>query len=150
MTDLNDLPQPECVPSFVSKTAFHRYSLSIYTGCKKLSCHILLKMWKPLLHTMQYLTDNILPWHLKFIPLYSFISFFSCIISRECLLPFLTMSFLSVSQQGSAHTDDAASLNNSHGGLPSSSSSSSTELNHQVEAFRGLMHLPHSYMAKTN
>ncbi|XP_061599695.1 transcription factor 12 isoform X3 [Cololabis saira] len=33
--------------------------------------------------------------------------------------------------------DDAASLNNSHG-LPSAGSTSSTELNHQVEAFRGL------------
>ncbi|XP_028257410.1 transcription factor 12 isoform X1 [Parambassis ranga] len=34
--------------------------------------------------------------------------------------------------------DDAASLNNSHGGLPSADSASSTELNHQVETFRGL------------
>ncbi|KAM4744294.1 transcription factor 12 isoform 2-T2 [Anableps anableps] len=34
--------------------------------------------------------------------------------------------------------DDAASLTNSHGGLPSTGSTSSTELNHQVEAFRGL------------
>ncbi|KAM9408949.1 transcription factor 12 isoform 2-T2 [Pholidichthys leucotaenia] len=34
--------------------------------------------------------------------------------------------------------DDAASLNNSHGGLPSTGSTSSTELNHQVETFRGL------------
>uniref|UniRef100_A0A3P9HBE2 Transcription factor 12 n=1 Tax=Oryzias latipes TaxID=8090 RepID=A0A3P9HBE2_ORYLA len=34
--------------------------------------------------------------------------------------------------------DDAASLNNSHGGLPSSGSTSNTELSHQVEAFRGL------------
>ncbi|XP_041844647.1 transcription factor 12 isoform X4 [Melanotaenia boesemani] len=34
--------------------------------------------------------------------------------------------------------DDAASLNNSHGGLTSAGSTSSTELNHQVEAFRGL------------
>ncbi|XP_047436224.1 transcription factor 12 isoform X5 [Mugil cephalus] len=32
--------------------------------------------------------------------------------------------------------DDAASLNNSHGGMPSAGSTSSTELNHQVEAFR--------------
>ncbi|TKS70134.1 Transcription factor 12 [Collichthys lucidus] len=40
--------------------------------------------------------------------------------------------------QGGAHADDAASLNNSHGGLPSAGSTSSTELNHQVEAFRGL------------
>ncbi|XP_041844683.1 transcription factor 12 isoform X7 [Melanotaenia boesemani] len=34
--------------------------------------------------------------------------------------------------------DDAASLNNSHGGLTSAGSTSSTELNHQVEAFRAL------------
>ncbi|XP_078031956.1 transcription factor 12 isoform X2 [Epinephelus lanceolatus] len=39
---------------------------------------------------------------------------------------------------GGAHTDDAASLNNNHGGLPSAGSTSSTELNHQVETFRGL------------
>uniref|UniRef100_A0A3B3ZQF0 BHLH domain-containing protein n=1 Tax=Periophthalmus magnuspinnatus TaxID=409849 RepID=A0A3B3ZQF0_9GOBI len=39
---------------------------------------------------------------------------------------------------GGAHADDAASLNNSHGGLPSASSTSSTELNHQVETFRSL------------
>lgn len=51
-----------------------------------------------------------------------------------CLLPFFLMSFLSVLQQGG---DDAASLNNSHGGLPSAGSASSTELNHQVETFRG-------------
>ncbi|XP_068506552.1 transcription factor 12 isoform X1 [Syngnathus scovelli] len=38
---------------------------------------------------------------------------------------------------GSSHADDTASLN-SHGGLPSTGSTSSTELNHQVEAFRGL------------
>ncbi|XP_061526612.1 transcription factor 12 isoform X4 [Phycodurus eques] len=38
---------------------------------------------------------------------------------------------------GSSHADDAANLN-SHGGLPSTGSTSSTELNHQVEAFRGL------------
>uniref|UniRef100_A0A667YVH1 Transcription factor 12 n=1 Tax=Myripristis murdjan TaxID=586833 RepID=A0A667YVH1_9TELE len=37
---------------------------------------------------------------------------------------------------GGAHRDDAASLNNSHGGLPSAGSTSSTELNHQVETFR--------------
>ncbi|XP_036950337.1 transcription factor 12 isoform X10 [Acanthopagrus latus] len=37
---------------------------------------------------------------------------------------------------GGAHADDAASLNNSHGGLPSAGSTSSTELSHQVEAFR--------------
>ncbi|XP_029353280.1 transcription factor 12 isoform X1 [Echeneis naucrates] len=40
--------------------------------------------------------------------------------------------------QGGAHADDAASLNNSHGGLPSAGSTSSTELNHQAEALRGL------------
>uniref|UniRef100_A0A671YSI7 Transcription factor 12 n=1 Tax=Sparus aurata TaxID=8175 RepID=A0A671YSI7_SPAAU len=34
---------------------------------------------------------------------------------------------------GGAHADDSASLNNSHGGLPSAGSTSSTELNHQVE-----------------
>ncbi|XP_018523439.1 transcription factor 12 isoform X4 [Lates calcarifer] len=39
---------------------------------------------------------------------------------------------------GGAHADDAASLNSSHGGLPSAGSTSSTELNHQVETFRGL------------
>ncbi|XP_041802382.1 transcription factor 12 isoform X4 [Chelmon rostratus] len=39
---------------------------------------------------------------------------------------------------GGAHADDAASLNNSHGGLASAGSTSSTELNHQVETFRGL------------
>ncbi|XP_076583873.1 transcription factor 12 isoform X6 [Chaetodon auriga] len=38
---------------------------------------------------------------------------------------------------GGAHADDAASLNNSHGGLASASSTSSTELS-QVETFRGL------------
>ncbi|XP_041802226.1 transcription factor 12 isoform X2 [Chelmon rostratus] len=37
---------------------------------------------------------------------------------------------------GGAHADDAASLNNSHGGLASAGSTSSTELNHQVETFR--------------
>lgn len=40
--------------------------------------------------------------------------------------------------QGGAHADDAASLNNSHGGLPSAGSTSSTELSHQLETFRGL------------
>ncbi|TNM91133.1 hypothetical protein fugu_003422 [Takifugu bimaculatus] len=39
-------------------------------------------------------------------------------------------------QQSNTHTDDGASLNNSHGGLPSTPSASSSELNHQVEAFR--------------
>uniref|UniRef100_H3CVB0 Transcription factor 12 n=1 Tax=Tetraodon nigroviridis TaxID=99883 RepID=H3CVB0_TETNG len=38
--------------------------------------------------------------------------------------------------QSNSHADDAASLNSSHGGLPSASSTSSTELNHQAEAFR--------------
>ncbi|XP_077447677.1 transcription factor 12 isoform X2 [Stigmatopora argus] len=38
---------------------------------------------------------------------------------------------------GSSHADDSASLN-SHGGLPSTGSTSSSELNHQMEAFRGL------------
>ncbi|XP_053720937.1 transcription factor 12 isoform X2 [Synchiropus splendidus] len=38
---------------------------------------------------------------------------------------------------GSAHADEATSLS-SHGGLASAGSASSTELNHQVEAFRGL------------
>lgn len=52
------------------------------------------------------------------------------------------MFFLSVLQQGGAHADDAASLNNSHGGLPSAGSTSNTELNHQVEVFRGLLHPP--------
>ncbi|KAM4630880.1 transcription factor 12 [Polymixia lowei] len=37
-----------------------------------------------------------------------------------------------------SHRDDAAGLNNSHGGLPSASSTSSTDLSHQVETFRGL------------
>ncbi|XP_072320960.1 transcription factor 12 isoform X2 [Eucyclogobius newberryi] len=39
---------------------------------------------------------------------------------------------------GGSNADDAASLNNSHGGLPSASSTSSIELNHQVETFRSL------------
>uniref|UniRef100_UPI0037E9032D transcription factor 12 isoform X2 n=1 Tax=Semicossyphus pulcher TaxID=241346 RepID=UPI0037E9032D len=39
---------------------------------------------------------------------------------------------------GGAHADDAVSLNNSHGGLPSAGSTSSTDLSHQVELFRGL------------
>ncbi|XP_042276950.1 transcription factor 12 isoform X5 [Thunnus albacares] len=39
---------------------------------------------------------------------------------------------------GGAHADDAASLNNSHGGLQSAGSTSSAELNHQMETFRGL------------
>ena len=57
----------------------------------------------------------------------------------------LDMSFLSVLQQGGAHADDAASLNNSHGGLPSAGSTSSTELSHQVEAFRDMV-LPPSVL----
>lgn len=40
--------------------------------------------------------------------------------------------------QGGAHADDAVSLTSSHGGLPSAGTTSSTELSHQVEAFRGL------------
>ncbi|XP_008335180.1 transcription factor 12 isoform X1 [Cynoglossus semilaevis] len=40
--------------------------------------------------------------------------------------------------QSGAHAEDAASVNNSHGGLPSAGSTSSSELNHQVETFRGL------------
>ncbi|XP_054466438.1 transcription factor 12 isoform X1 [Anoplopoma fimbria] len=39
---------------------------------------------------------------------------------------------------GGAHTDDAASMNNSHGGLTSSGSTSSADLNRQLETFRGL------------
>uniref|UniRef100_A0A3P8WYN9 Transcription factor 12 n=1 Tax=Cynoglossus semilaevis TaxID=244447 RepID=A0A3P8WYN9_CYNSE len=38
--------------------------------------------------------------------------------------------------QSGAHAEDAASVNNSHGGLPSAGSTSSSELNHQVETFR--------------
>ncbi|XP_040021179.1 transcription factor 12 isoform X2 [Gasterosteus aculeatus] len=54
---------------------------------------------------------------------------------------------------GGAHTDDAASLNNSHGGLSSACSTSSTELHHQLETFRGLAsalagHLPASLELK--
>nr|XP_029138132.1 transcription factor 12-like [Labrus bergylta] len=49
--------------------------------------------------------------------------------------------------QGGAHADDAVGLNNSHGGLPSTCSTSTAELNQQLEAFRGLTsalagHLP--------
>uniref|UniRef100_A0A3Q3GN70 Transcription factor 12 n=1 Tax=Labrus bergylta TaxID=56723 RepID=A0A3Q3GN70_9LABR len=39
---------------------------------------------------------------------------------------------------GGAHADDAVGLNNSHGGLPSTCSTSTAELNQQLEAFRGL------------
>ncbi|CAL9701851.1 unnamed protein product [Knipowitschia caucasica] len=39
---------------------------------------------------------------------------------------------------GGAHADDATSLSRSHGGLPSASSTSSTDLIHQVETFRNL------------
>ncbi|XP_034415725.1 transcription factor 12 isoform X1 [Cyclopterus lumpus] len=54
---------------------------------------------------------------------------------------------------GGAHADDSASLNNSHGGLPSVGSTSSTELHHQLETFRGLAsalagHLPASCLLK--
>uniref|UniRef100_A0A8D0A4B6 Transcription factor 12 n=1 Tax=Sander lucioperca TaxID=283035 RepID=A0A8D0A4B6_SANLU len=45
---------------------------------------------------------------------------------------------------GGNHADDAASLNNSQGGLPSVSSTSSTELHHQLETFRGLISFSHS------
>ncbi|KAM7014664.1 transcription factor 12 isoform 4-T5 [Tautogolabrus adspersus] len=49
--------------------------------------------------------------------------------------------------QGGAHADDAVGLNNSHGGLPGTGTTSSAELNQQLEAFRGLTsalagHLP--------
>lgn len=54
------------------------------------------------------------------------------------------LCFPPVQQQSNAHTDDGASLNNSHGGLPSTTSASSSELNHQVEAFRGQMTPPPS------
>uniref|UniRef100_A0A3Q3GQ10 Transcription factor 12 n=1 Tax=Labrus bergylta TaxID=56723 RepID=A0A3Q3GQ10_9LABR len=37
---------------------------------------------------------------------------------------------------GGAHADDAVGLNNSHGGLPSTCSTSTAELNQQLEAFR--------------
>ncbi|XP_037342197.2 transcription factor 12 isoform X2 [Pungitius pungitius] len=52
-----------------------------------------------------------------------------------------------------AHPDEAASLNNSHGGLPSACSTSSTELHQQLETFRGLAsalagHLPASLELK--
>nr|XP_043885796.1 transcription factor 12 isoform X3 [Solea senegalensis] len=50
----------------------------------------------------------------------------------------LVQSRTAAMQQGGAHADDAASLNNSHGGLPSTGSTSSSDLNHQVETFRGL------------
>ncbi|XP_068431623.1 transcription factor 12 isoform X2 [Clinocottus analis] len=48
---------------------------------------------------------------------------------------------------GGAHADESASLNNSHGGLPTVGSTSSSELHHQLETFRGLAsalagHLP--------
>ncbi|XP_056134257.1 transcription factor 12 isoform X2 [Lampris incognitus] len=39
---------------------------------------------------------------------------------------------------GGAHRDEAATLSSSHAGLPSAGATSSTELSHQVEAFRGL------------
>lgn len=53
------------------------------------------------------------------------------------------LTFLPVLQQGGAHSDEAVSLNNSHGGLPSAGSTSSTELNHQVEVFRGMRQCNH-------
>ncbi|XP_056268298.1 transcription factor 12 isoform X2 [Pseudoliparis swirei] len=54
---------------------------------------------------------------------------------------------------GGAHADDSASLNNSHGGLPSAGSTSSSDLHHQLETFRGLAsalagHLPASCLLK--
>ncbi|XP_067104782.1 transcription factor 12 isoform X1 [Osmerus mordax] len=39
---------------------------------------------------------------------------------------------------GGAHRDEAGGLNSSHGGLAGGGSTSSAELNHQVETFRGL------------
>ncbi|KAM7014660.1 transcription factor 12 isoform 1-T2 [Tautogolabrus adspersus] len=44
---------------------------------------------------------------------------------------------------GGAHADDAVGLNNSHGGLPGTGTTSSAELNQQLEAFRGLLHSYH-------
>ncbi|XP_078800637.1 transcription factor 12 isoform X15 [Oryzias latipes] len=52
--------------------------------------------------------------------------------------PNFPASALGPSRTAAMAGDDAASLNNSHGGLPSSGSTSNTELSHQVEAFRGL------------
>lgn len=73
-----------------------------------------------------------------------------CVSScRECLRP-ASHAPSSLLLQGSAHSDDASSLNNSHGGLPSASSTSSTELNHQVESFRGLLYLLRLYTADSN
>lgn len=56
------------------------------------------------------------------------------------------MCFPPVQQQSNTHTDEGASLNNSHGGLPSTTSASSSELNHQVEAFRGQMTPPPQWL----
>uniref|UniRef100_A0A8C8E299 Transcription factor 12 n=1 Tax=Oryzias sinensis TaxID=183150 RepID=A0A8C8E299_9TELE len=50
--------------------------------------------------------------------------------------PNFPASALGPSRTAAMAGDDAASLNNSHGGLPSSGSTSNTELSHQVEAFR--------------
>ncbi|XP_036066292.1 transcription factor 12 isoform X3 [Oryzias melastigma] len=50
--------------------------------------------------------------------------------------PNFPASALGPSRTAAMASDDAASLNNSHGGLPGSGSTSNTELNHQVEAFR--------------
>ncbi|XP_047436223.1 transcription factor 12 isoform X4 [Mugil cephalus] len=50
--------------------------------------------------------------------------------------PNFPASALVPSRTATMSGDDAASLNNSHGGMPSAGSTSSTELNHQVEAFR--------------
>ncbi|XP_047187435.1 transcription factor 12 isoform X4 [Scophthalmus maximus] len=49
-----------------------------------------------------------------------------------------TASASRTAAMGGAHADDAASLNHSHGGLPSASSMSNAELNHQVETLRAL------------
>lgn len=146
MTDLNDLLDPECVPCFVSKNiAFHLIVIQYIQAVKKLL--VAMYNWKHentfyIQCSISLITSCHGTWSLfLFTPLIKLLLWkrvVLCIISRECLLPVFTMSFLSVLQQGSAHTDDAASLNNSHGGLPSASSTSSTELNHQVEAFRGL------------
>ncbi|XP_069029734.1 transcription factor 12 isoform X2 [Embiotoca jacksoni] len=52
--------------------------------------------------------------------------------------PNFSASALVPSRTAAMGGDDAASLSNSHGGLPSAGSTSSTELNHQVETFRAL------------
>lgn len=77
-------------------------------------------------------------------PIFWFHLIFVLCVSRESVLPFLksfVCVFVCVLQQSGAHAEDAASVNNSHGGLPSAGSTSSSELNHQVETFRGLISL---------